>query len=153
MQIKQLDWIPKSLRVFMQQFTSSSIKQESISWCIVKVVCLRNVILSLLFGLGTEVDHTFGSSCLIDELFNLGFSVSYIEVQRFKQAVACSLETQNVISENLEGNSFIHFIADNTDCNLNTLDSKQTFHGMCVIAAITPKGDIPDDLSLADQRK
>ena len=75
----------------------------------------------LLFGLGTEIDM-FGSRWLIDELFNLGFSVSYSEIQRFKQAVVCSLETQNVISENLEGNSFIHFIADNIDHNLNTLD-------------------------------
>ena len=91
----------------------------------------------------------FGSTWLIDELFNLGFSVSYNEVQRFQQAVACSLETQNVISENLEGSSFIHFIADDVDYNLNTLDGKRTFHEMGVIAAITPKGDIPDDIIIS----
>ena len=106
----------------------------------------------LLFGLGTEID-VFGSRWLIDELFNLGFSVSYSEIQRFKQAVACSLETQNVISENLEGNSFIHFIADNIDHNLNTLDGKRTFHGMGVIAAITPEGDIHDDVIISRPKK
>ena len=35
-QIKQLNWIPKSLKGFMQQFRSSSIKQESIGQSIVK---------------------------------------------------------------------------------------------------------------------
>ena len=153
MQIKQLDWIPRSLKVFMQQFTSSSIKQESIGQSVVKAACLRNVILPLLFGIGTELDHMFGSRWLIDKLFNLDFSVSYSEVQRFKQTVACSLETQNVISENLEGNSFIHFIADNIDHNLNTLDGKRTFHGMGVIAAITPKGDISDDVIISRPKK
>ena len=95
----------------------------------------------------------FSSSCLIDELFNLGFSVSYSEVQRFKQAVACSLETQNVISENLEGNTLSHFIADNVDYNLNTLDGKRTFYGMGGIAAIKPKGDIPDDIIISRPKK
>ena len=137
----------------MQHFTSSSIKQESNRQSIIKAACQRNVILPLLFGLGTALDHMFGSRWLIDELFNLGFSASYSEVQRFKQAVACSLETQNVISENLEGNSFIHFIADNIDHNLNTLDGKRTFHGMGVIAAITPKGDIPNDVIISRPKK
>ena len=60
-QIKQLDWIQKSLKLFMQQFTSSSIKQESIRQSIIKAACQRNVILPLLFGLGTVLDHMFGS--------------------------------------------------------------------------------------------
>ena len=95
----------------------------------------------------------FGSRRLIDELFNLGFLASYSEVQRFKQAVACSLETQHVVSENLEDNSFIDFIADNVDHNLNTLGSKRTFHGMGVIAAITANGDIPDDVIISRPKK
>ena len=137
----------------MQEFTSSSIKQESIGQFIVKTACPRNVIPPLLFGLGTELDHMFGSRWLIDELFNLGFLVSCSEIQRFKQVVACSLERQNVISENLEGNGFIRFIADNVDHNLNTLDGKQTFHGMGGIAAITPKSDIPDDVIISRRKK
>ena len=59
-QIQQLDWIPKSLKVFMQQFTSSSIKQESIGQSIVKAECPRNIITPLPYGLGTELDHAFG---------------------------------------------------------------------------------------------
>ena len=93
----------------------------------------------LLFGFGTELDHMFGSRWLIDELF--------------KQAIACSLEIQNFIIENLEGNSFIHVIADNVDYNLNSLDGKGTFHGMGVIAAITSKGDIPDNIIISRPTK
>ena len=95
----------------------------------------------------------FGSMWLIDEFFNLGFSVSYSEVLRFKQAVGCSLETQNIISENLEGNSFIHFIVDNIDHNLDALEGKRTFHGMGVIAAISPKGDILNDVIISRPKK
>ena len=83
-QIKQLNWIPKSLKGFMQQFISSSIKQESIGQSIVKAACPRYVILLLLLGVGTERDRMFDSMWVIDELFNLGFSVSYSEVQSFK---------------------------------------------------------------------
>ena len=58
--IKKLDWILKSLKVFLQQITNTSIKKESIGQSIVKVDCPRNVVLSLLFGFGTELDHMFG---------------------------------------------------------------------------------------------
>ena len=88
-QIKQLNWIPKSLKGFMQQFISSSIKQESIGQSIVKAACPRYVTsllfsMILLFGVVTERDRMFDSMWVIDELFNLGFSVSYSEVQSFK---------------------------------------------------------------------
>ena len=35
----------------------------------------------------TQVDHMFGSKWLNNELFRLGFAVSYSEVNRIKQAV------------------------------------------------------------------
>ena len=63
------------------------------------------------------------------------------------------METQSVISQNLESNSFIHFIADNVDHNLNTFDGKRTFHGMGVIAAITPKGGILEDVIISRLKK
>ena len=137
----------------MQLLTSSIIKQESIGQSIVTAACPRNIIQPLFFGLGTELDHVWFKVVQTDELFNLGFPVSYSEVQRFKQAVACSSETQIFISENLKGNSFIPFIADNVDHNLNTLDCKRTFHGMDVLAAITPKGDTPDDVIISRPKK
>ena len=101
-----------------------------------------------------ELVDMFSSRWLIDELFNQDSSVSYSqEVQGFKQAVACFLETQSVISQNLESNSFIHFIVNNLDHNLNIFDGKRTFHGMGVIAAITPKGGFPDDVIISRRKK
>ena len=39
----------------------------------------------------------------------------------------------------LEENSVVQHVADNADHNLCTLDGKGTFHGMAIIAAITPQ--------------
>ena len=44
----------------MEQFTTSSIKQENIGQSIVKAVCARNIIPPVLFSVGTEIDHIFG---------------------------------------------------------------------------------------------
>ena len=33
---------------------------------------------------------------------------------------------------------FLQYVADNVDHNVNTLDGYNTFHGMGIIAAITP---------------
>ena len=39
---------------------------------------------------------------------------------------------------NLDSFSFVQHIADNADHNTCTLDGNGTFHGMAIIAAITP---------------
>ena len=40
------------------------------------------------------MDHIFGSKWLINELLQLGFSISYDEVNRYKQSV---IENNNII--------------------------------------------------------
>ena len=47
----------------------------------------------LLFGLGVQLDHTFGSKWLNDHLSQLGFSESYFEVQNYKKAI---IDTEDV---------------------------------------------------------
>ena len=42
----------------------------------------------------------------------------------------------------LPNNSFVQWSADNVDHNLATLDGKETFHGMGIIASVTPSGSI-----------
>ena len=42
----------------------------------------------------------------------------------------------------LPNNSFVQWSADNVDHNLATLDGKGTFHGMGIIASVTPSGSI-----------
>ena len=83
------DWAPKNLRLLLSHFTKSNLRQESIAQCIVKAVSSKSLP-PLLFGLGVELDHIYGSKWLSEELFRLGFSVSYREITKYKQASAIS---------------------------------------------------------------
>ena len=71
---------------------------------------------------------------LIDTLYKHGFCCSYPEVQKFEQNAVLSYGTDipNYSSE------FVQYVADNAGHNIATLDRKETFHGMGMIAAITP---------------
>ena len=92
----------------------------------------------LLFSLSVELDNLFGSRWLTDELFKLGFGISYNEVLKFKQA--CVINKSNALELYHEENcsSFTQFIADNVDHNLVTLDGKGSF---MVWALLLPQWD------------
>ena len=92
----------------------------------------------ILFGLGVEIDHTFGSKWLITQLSRLGFSISYDEVTRYKHSVIQSENGDNLLAEYLPG-AFTQWVADNVDHNLATLDGQESFHGMGIIAVSTPQ--------------
>jgi len=100
----------------------------------------------ILFGLGVEIDHVFGSKWLISQLSRLGFSISYDEVVRYKQSVIQSENSDSLIAEYLPG-AFTQWVADNVDHNLATLDGQGTFHGMGIIAVSTTNQDHPQLLS------
>ena len=53
----------------------------------------------ILFGLGMEMDHVFGSKWLINELTQLGFSITYDEVIRYKQSVIQCESPENLLTE------------------------------------------------------
>ena len=46
------------------------------------------------------------------------------------------------IFENFNPTSFIQFVADNVDDNIRTLDRLDTFHGMGIIAVLTPRTNL-----------
>ena len=73
-----------------------------------------------------------------NELFKLGFSVSYDEVTRYKQSVIQSENQNNLLTEYLPGNFIQRGGADNIDHNIVTLDGQGTFHGTGIIAISTP---------------
>ena len=79
--------------------------------------------------------HHFGSKFLIETLNSLGFCSSYHEVQRFEQ---CAAVSQGIEKER-SNEQFVQFIGDNVDHNIGTIDGLNTFHGMGIIAAITPQ--------------
>ena len=133
------DWIPESLRLFLGIFTNSRIQKESIGQCIVKTVTATKIP-PILFALAVEVDHLYGSRWLNDELFKLGFAISYSEVKRFKQA-SLSQPVDQQMKRFISEDGFTHFIADNVDHNISTLDGHGTFHGMGIVASTISRRD------------
>ena len=84
----------------------------------------------------------FGSRWLVDELSRLGFSISYDEVNRYKQSVIESESLDNLLAEYLPS-AFTQWVADNVDHNVASLDGTGSLHGMGIIAVSTPKDNVP----------
>jgi len=88
------------------------------------------------------MDHVFGSRWLVDELSRLGFSVSYDEVNRYKQSIVESESLNSLLAEYLPG-AFTQWVADNVDHNVASLDGTGSLHGMGIIAVSTPRNNVP----------
>ena len=84
--------------------------------------------------LGVQLYHHFASQFLIDTLHHLGFCCSYEEVHRFERNAA-KFYGANIPDLSTQ---FVQYAADNVDHNIRTLDGLGTFHGMGMIATITP---------------
>ena len=112
------------------------VKVQTIGQSIIKS-STRTVLTSILFRLGVELDHAFGSKWFIDHLARLGFSVTSDEVKLYRQSVLPS-NSHLVDLSNYSNCSFAQWSADNVDHNSN-LGWKKMFHGMEVIVSVTPK--------------
>jgi len=88
------------------------------------------------------MDYVFGSKWLINALSRLGFSISYDEVEKYKQSVIQCETVENLLSEYIPG-TFTQRVADNVDHNVVSLDGQGSFHGMGVIAVSSPKESVP----------
>ena len=133
------EWVPRTVKQFLKYFTDSKVKQESIGQCLVKLIT-PTVIPPILFGLSVELENLFGSRWLLDELFQLGFGISYSEVTRFKPSCASNEDSSLNIDRISQESSFTQFIADNVDHNTATLDGSGTFHGMGILASTVGEG-------------
>ena len=125
------------LNTLLSYVVPETAKRSSICHCIIKASRLRKALPPLLFGLGIECDHVFGSKWLVNELFKLGFSISYSEVNRFKKPVVANQPMGNSVI-NAYPKLFIQFAGDNVDHNIRTLDGSGRFHRMGTIAISTP---------------
>ena len=79
------------------------------------------------------MDHVFGSRWLVNELSRLGFSISYNEVNRYKQSVVQSESLDSLLTEYFPG-TFTQWVANNVDHNVATLDGNGRnckFHTRC----------------------
>ena len=130
-------YLPASLSTFLNLLTSeknSALKVASIGQAIVQAERPRVVISPLQIGLAVQLHHNFASRFLIDTLHHHGFCSSYQDVQMFNQNAALGQGTE-IPSFNGE---FVQYAADNVDHNTRTLDGHNTFHGMGMIAVVTP---------------
>ena len=121
----------------MQCICKNTLKQSSIGQALVSATHPRSCVSPILFGLGVDVDHVFGSRWLIDQLNKLGFCVSMDEVTRYKQSVMEN-DSYNIEVSKLAG-SFTQWSADNVDHNVRTLDGKGSLHGMGIIFSTASK--------------
>jgi len=83
------------------------------------------------FGIGVELEKTFGSKWLLNHLSRFGFSVTSDEVLRYKES---AIENADLVPTQNNEEEFTQWIADNVDHNLVTLTGKGTFHGMGIIS-------------------
>ena len=135
---KNTEFVPQSLRLLLQTIFSekeAELKIASIGQSIVQAARPRVLIAPLQIGLAIQMHHHFGSKFLIDSLHSSGFSSSYSEVKRFEMRAACSQSTE---IPGITPGHFTQYVADNADHNVRTLDGLGTFHGMGIIAALTP---------------
>ena len=132
-----INFLPQTLRSLLEGLIKgkgAQTKIASIGQAIMQAARPRVLLAPLQVGLGVQLHHHFASRFLIDSLHHHGFCCSYQEVHQFERSAALSYGTDipNFISQ------FVQYVADNVDHNIRTLDGNDTFHGMGMIAAVTP---------------
>ena len=131
------DYVPDSLQSFLKQIIdhkNSEKKVLSIGQAIVQAYMPRGIFAPLQIGLGFQMHHLCGSKFLIETLNSLGFCSSYTGIQKFEASAASCQGT----SFDLSNGQVVQYVADNVDHNIGTLDGRNTFHGMGIIASVTP---------------
>ena len=80
----------------------------------------------------------YRSQFLVDTLHGMGVASSYKEVLRFEKNAADSVAPDMLADDIDVLDMTLLFAGDNVDHNILTIYGKGTFHGMGIIAAITP---------------
>jgi hypothetical protein len=136
-----LEYVPPTLHCLLKNLLVGKDirrKEASIGQCIIQAVRPRAVVALLQIGLAVQMYHHLRSRFLVDTLAAMGFSSSYSEVQCFEENAASSV-APDVLGGDINAlDAALLFAADNVDHNIITLDGKGTFHGMGMIAGITP---------------
>lgn len=132
-----LNFIPNSLYTFLTLLFvgAQPRKIASIGQAIIQATRPRALMAPLQIGLGVQMHDQFDSRFLIDSLHTHGFCCSYAEVQKFQR---CAVAVQGTSFPEYFPGHFHQYVGDNVDHDIATLDGKNTFHGMGIIAAVTP---------------
>lgn len=132
-------YIPNSLQLLLRTMFAGKkvgVKLASIGQAIMQAIRPRAIIAPLQLGLGIQMHHHFASRFLVDTLHAHGFSSSYAEVMKYERSAAV---VQGTEIPGYSEEHHIEYIADNVDHNVATIDGTGTFHGMGIIAAVTPE--------------
>ena len=86
------------------------------------------------FGIGVQLDISFGTKWFVDHLAKFGFSISSDEDKRLKQS---AVSVNSTLEDHIT--YFLQWVAANVDHNIRTLTGKGTFHGIGIIAISSPK--------------
>ena len=113
-------------------------KVVAVGHAIIQAVRPRAVIALLQVGLAVQIHHLYRSKFIVDTLHEMGFCSSYKEVIRFEKNAADCVEPDVLGGDVDLLEMSVLFAADNVDHSIITLDGKGKFHGMGVIASITP---------------
>ena len=132
-------YVPESLQVVLRNmFASKNIdtKVASIGQYIMQAIRPRTITAPLQPGLGVQMHHHFASRFLVNTLHEHGFACSYADVMKYEQsaAVAQGTEIPGFTEEH-----HLQYVADNVDHSVVAIDGTGTFHGMGIIACITPR--------------
>jgi len=133
-----LEFVPPSLQQLLNTIfcgKDRSTKIASIGQAIMQATRPRILLAPLQIGLGVQMHHHFQSKFLVDSLYHHGFSCSYSEVKKYERSSSVAHGTE---IQNFSANNFIQYSADNVDHNVRSIDGKGTFHGMGIIAMVTP---------------
>ena len=134
-------FIPTSLRTALETLfvgKDTIRKVAAVGLAIIQAVRPRPVIAPLQIGLAVQIQHLYRSKIIVDTLHKMGFCSSYTEVIRFEKNAADCVEPDVLGGDVDLLDMYVLFAADNVDHNIITIDGKGTFHGMGVIAAVTP---------------
>ena len=97
--------------MLLKKVIKSPTKAVSIGQSIIQASRQRSCIAPVMFAVGVQMDHIFGSKWLVTQLARLGFSICPEEVTRYKQSVLATEETTDVLKTYLPG-AFTMWIAD-----------------------------------------
>jgi len=133
-----MSFLPESLKLLLQTLfvgRDADRKVGSLGQAIMQAIRPRVLLPPLQIGLGVQMHHHFASKFLIDMLHAHGYCSSYREIQRYERSAAVALGTD---IPNYRPEQVIQYMADNVDHNIRTIDGLNTFHGMGMIASVTP---------------
>jgi hypothetical protein len=132
-----VSYLPRSLVKFLQLLlgNNAATKVAAIGQSVVQGVRPKVIIAPMQLALAVQLHHHFGSRFLTDLLHSFGFCSSYSEVQKFEKNAAVAQGTEVAADKSC----FVQHIADNIDHNVCTLNGRDTFHGMGIVATFIPE--------------